>query len=171
MRWRDAVCKDSEAIYKFLECKSESKIVPKLTVSHGDKPDRVSRPSYPNGFQHSWVTKLSAAKFTVKHLPCICLYIEIMIKNFYTSGFLNSFGLMHLMKNGLHSPRVVISRSKDLLNCAERVTVFLLFWSFPNIFKSSANKEWRNLFLVVGISARRSPLKLSLFFSRNPLVL
>ena len=53
MRWRDTICKDSESIYKFLECKSESKVLPKLTVSHGDKPDRVSRPSYPNGFQHS----------------------------------------------------------------------------------------------------------------------
>ena len=39
-----------------------------------------------------------------------------------TKGFLNSLGLTHLMKKGLHSPSVFISRSVDFLNCDDRVT-------------------------------------------------
>ena len=33
-----------------------------------------------------------------------------------TFGFLNSFGLTHLTKKGLHCPKVAMSKSRDFLN-------------------------------------------------------
>ena len=67
-----------------------------------------------------------------------------------TKGFLNSFGLTHLTKKGLHCSSVVINRSRDFLNCDARVIIFLLLLSFPRLWMSSANRDWTNLFFAVG---------------------
>ena len=77
VRGRDAAGQESEPVYKFFECKSEMKVLRKLTLSCRDIPDRVPRPSNPNGFQHSRVTQLSAAKLTVKHLRLCLLQLEL----------------------------------------------------------------------------------------------
>ena len=85
-----------------------------------------------------------------------------------TIGFLNSFGLMHLTKNGLHCPSVFINCSNDFLNCEDKVGV--LFRVSEPMFKSELNICCKNLFFDTWISCSRSAEKLSLFFSRNPLV-
>ena len=85
-----------------------------------------------------------------------------------TIGFFVSFGLIHLTKNGLHCPNVFINCSKDFLNWEDKVGVRLRV-SDP-IFKSELNICCKNLFLDTCISWSKSAEKLSLFFSRNPLV-
>ena len=61
-----------------------------------------------------------------------------------TIGFLNSFGLIHLTKNGLHCPSVFINCSNDFLNCEDKVGVRLRV-SDP-MFKSEPNICCKNLF-------------------------
>ena len=83
-------------------------------------------------------------------------------------GFLYSFGLMHLIKNGLHWLNVFIRDSRDFLNCDDRVGA--LFLVSEPMLRSSLNKVCRNLFLETWINCSKSALKVSLFFSRKFLV-
>ena len=83
-----------------------------------------------------------------------------------TIGFLNSLGLIQRMKKGWQLLKVFISKSRDFLNWVDNVGArFLVSEPIP---MSSANKSWRNLFVEIWINWRRSALKVSRFFSRNP---
>jgi hypothetical protein len=59
-----------------------------------------------------------------------------------------------------------MSESSDFLNCVDSVgALFLVSEPIP---MSSANSSLRKLLEEMWISCRRSALKVSLFFSRNP---
>ena len=49
---------------------------------------------------------------------CTSVFIKFCTKTQVTNGFLNSFGLIHLTKNGWQAWSVFIRESKDFLNCA-----------------------------------------------------
>lgn len=129
-------------------------------------------------FHHAWIPKLSTAQTSIKHLNWTdnvkilrfkLVYIIYSLNVMHTIGFFNSFGLIHLIKNGWQVHSVFISKSKDFLNCVDNVGARFLV-SDP-IAISSANKTFRNLFEETWINCRRSALNVSRFFSRKPVLL
>ncbi len=83
-----------------------------------------------------------------------------------TLGFLCSFGLIHLTKNGWHAPSVFISASRDFLNCAPKVGGFFLVSDAA--LMSAVKSIFKYLLPEVSISWTKSGLKVSLFLSRKP---
>ena len=92
----------------------------------------------------------------------------LTMTNILTIGFLYSFGLMHLMKKGLHWLKVFINDSRDFLNCDDKVGA--LFRVSEPMFRSSLNRFCRNLFLDTWISWSKSAENVSRFFSKKFLV-
>lgn len=72
------------------------------------------------------------------------------------------------MKNGWQVHKVFISRSKDFLNCVDKVGA--LFLVSEPITISSANKVFKYLFVEISINCNKSALNVSRFFSRKPVL-
>ena len=69
-------------------------------------------------------------------IMCMVLHIKTDIKIILpTIGFLNSFGLIHLTKNGWQAFRVAIRDSRDFLNWEPSVVLRLVVF-LPDICKS-----------------------------------
>ena len=82
-----------------------------------------------------------------------------------TRGFLNSLGLMHRTKKGLHWLRAVISASRLFLNCV--LSVGARFRVSDPMLRSEEKICCRKRFLETWISCRRSAEKVSRFLSRK----
>lgn len=77
---------------------------------------------------------------------------------------MNSFGLMHRMKNGWQAESVFISESNEVRNCSDKVIPLRVV----SLRLSPVNKFSRNVLVVCEVNSRRSLLTVSRFFSRKP---
>lgn len=156
MSWRATCYQESISIHELVEGMS----------------NRITGSTDANSFHHARISQLSTTQLSIKHLKANRTNdpkdAPLHMVQIPTIGFLNSFGLTHRTKKGLHWPKVCMSISKLFLNCDDKVGARFLV-SDP-MLKSPANICCKNRFLDTWINWRRSALNVSLFLSRKLLV-